>query len=175
MTAMVALLRAVNVGGRSLPMAELRTIVEGCGHTGVRTYIQSGNVVFEAASKNGEQVARGLEQAIGEATGVTTEVTVRTGAELADLLDHDPFAGEDPAFRHVVFRIDTGPAPVPAIDEQAFLPEAVRPYKRELVLHLPNGMGRAKLPLELARRSKERGTARNWRTVTKLAELAGAR
>jgi uncharacterized protein (DUF1697 family) len=175
MPAMVALLRAVNVGGRSLPMADLRTIVEGCGHADVRTYIQSGNVVFTTRARDAEKVARTLEAAIVEASGLTTDVTVRTGAELADLLDHDPFAGEDPAFRHVIFRIGTGPATMPAIDAAAFLPEAVRPYQRELVLHLPNGMGRAKLPLELTRRSKERGTARNWRTVTKLAELAGAR
>jgi uncharacterized protein (DUF1697 family) len=175
MTAMVALLRAVNVGGRSLPMADLRTIVEGCGHADVRTYIQSGNVVFTTAARSGEKVARALEAAILDATALATDVTVRTGSELADLLDHDPFAGEDPAFRHVVFRIGTGPAPVPSIDEAAFLPEAVRPYKRELVLHLPTGMGRSKLAVELTRRSAERGTVRNWRTVTKLAELAGAR
>ena len=156
-------------------MAELRTIVEGCGHTAVRTYIQSGNVVFETTSKSGEKVARGLEAAIVEVTGLAADVTVRTGAELAHVLDHDPFAGEDPAFRHVAFRIGTGPAPVPDIDAEAFLPEAVRPCGRELVLHLPNGMGRARLPVELARRSPERATVRNWRTVTKLAELAGAR
>ena len=175
MTSMVALLRAVNVGGRSLPMAELRTIVEGCGHGDVRTYIQSGNVVFTTAKRNGEQVARGIERAILDASGLATDVTVRTGAELADVLDHDPFAGEDPAFRHVIFRIGTGPAPRPAIDEEAFLPEAVRPYGRELILHLPDGMGRSKLAVALSRRGGERGTARNWRTVGKLAELAGAR
>jgi uncharacterized protein (DUF1697 family) len=172
---MVALLRGVNVGGKAkLAMADLREIVAGCGFEDVRTYIQSGNVVFTTPGKaDPDAVAATLATAIAAGSSVAPDVVVRTAAELAAVVDANPFLrrGEDTAHLHVSF---TGTKPDLGIDDLArYAPEEAATAGREVYLFLPNGMGRSKLAADLARRSRPPGTARNWRTVTKLLEMAG--
>jgi len=173
-TVMVALLRGVNVGGRSsLAMADLRAIAEGCGHDDVRTYIQSGNVVFATTKRSPDAVARELEAAIAEATSVHPDVVVRTRAQLAKVVDANPFLqrGEDEKHLHVVFMAPGGAEPkLPDLDP--FLPEELAVVGTERYLFLPGGMGRSKLAAALSRQKGAVGTARNWRTVTKLLEMA---
>ena len=129
MTAMVALLRGINVGGRGkLPMARLREIVEGCGYTDVATYIQSGNVVLRARRQRPARVAATLAEAIAAGSDVSTSVVVRTVPELEDVVAASPFLarGEDPAHVHVVFLGPDDEPDLPA-EPAAFAPdEAVR-------------------------------------------------
>jgi uncharacterized protein (DUF1697 family) len=176
-TAMVALLRGINVGGHGkLPMTELREIVAGCGYSDVRTYIQSGNVVFASPTGDTAKVARTLRDAVAARSDVKPEVVVRSDAELVDAMGRNPFLarGEDPAALHVVFLGGTGRASLGIEDLGRYAPDEVMLDGHEVYLFMPNGLGRSKLAADVDRRLKPSGTTRNWRTVTKLAEMAGA-
>jgi uncharacterized protein (DUF1697 family) len=166
----VAVLRGVNVGGRTLPMAELRELMESLGFEDVRTYIQSGNALFSAPRKPKADV---LEAAIERRFGLQVDVMLRSAMELERTIERDPFPDADRSKLYVGFMAAKPPAAaVGALDAEAFLPEQFAIVGTELYLHLPGGMGRTKLPDYVLRRIKVPTTIRNWRTVTKLAELA---
>ena len=172
MPTVVGLLRGVNVGGRTLPMAELRELVQSLGFDDVRTYIQSGNVLFSAARSPKPAV---LEEAIEQRFGLAVDVMLRSPAELRRAIERNPFPDAERSRLHVGFMAKKPPAKdVAALDEDAFAPERFAIVGAELYLHLPNGMGRTKLPDYVLRRIKVPTTLRNWNTVTKLAELSGA-
>jgi uncharacterized protein (DUF1697 family) len=171
MGAMVALLRGINVGGRGkLPMADLRAMAAGCGFTDVATYIQSGNLVF-ASTEEPATAAASLAEAVAAGSGVTTKVIIRTGTELAEVVDDSPFLarGEDPGSLHVVF---LGPDDIPALpdDLDAFAPDEAVVVGSEVHLFMPSGLGRSKLAAKVTRS----GTTRNWRTVTTLLDMVRA-
>jgi uncharacterized protein (DUF1697 family) len=168
----VALLRAVNVGGRNkLPMAELRTVVETLGHTEVVTYIQSGNVVFTAARST---TPAAVEKAIAERFGLPIDVILRTSRQMRAIVDANPFPEADPSKVHVGFLAKKpASAVIKGLDLKPFLPDEVRFEACEMYLHLPNGMGRTKLAPYLDRKLKVPWTARSWSSVLKLLELSG--
>lgn len=174
----VALLRGINVGGRkTVPMAELRSALAGIGLEGVATYIQSGNVVFRAPSRDAKSLAGTIESSIDETFGVSARVVLRTRDELAAVTEGSPFVerGADPAKLHVVF-LERRPdaSAVAELDPGRSPPDELEPRGREIYLHLPNGMGRTKLSVDyFERRLGVAATARNWKTVLKLVELAG--
>jgi uncharacterized protein (DUF1697 family) len=172
MSVYVGLLRGVNVGsGTKLPMAQLREVAEGCGFRDVRTYVQSGNVVFRTGG-SASAAAKALRAAIAAAVAhLDPAVAVRTVAELQAVVDHCPF--DDTAHVHVTFLVEGAkPRPV-AIDAERYAPEEFVARGREIYLHLPNGMGRSKLALALGRGGAAAdGTTRNWRTVTTLLQMA---
>jgi uncharacterized protein (DUF1697 family) len=177
-TTYVALLRGINLGGKGkVPMADLRSLVEGCGFHDVRTYIQSGNVVFTAPGRrSADAVAKVLEQALAERYPFAPQVVVRTRKQLEAVAAGNPFLerGEDEGAQHVVcFPSSARPSIDPDLDRYA--PEEAIVRGHEVYLHLPNGIGTSKLAADLARKHKANGTARNWRTVTKLVELASER
>jgi len=169
MTTYAALLRAVNVGGTSLAMAELRRLCEELGYADVQTYIQSGNVVFETRASEGEVVAAlaaALEQHLGKPVGVV----VRTGDELAAALGRNPFRDE-PGNRVVVIFLPVA-APPEALDGvEAPGGERVVVDGREVFVHYPDGQGHSKLRLPFAKA----GTARNVNTVSRLVGLTNTR
>ncbi|HMC51288.1 MAG TPA: DUF1697 domain-containing protein [Acidimicrobiales bacterium] len=168
----VGLLRGVNVAGKNqVPMAGLRALFESLGCTDVSTYVQSGNVIFTSA---GRVTAKALEAAIEGNLGVATTVVLRTPAELRQVLDANPFPAADTSKLHVGFMAHLPSAPAAeGLDRARFLPEEFAVTRAEVYLHLPNGMGRAKLPAYLDRRLDVAMTVRNWNTVTKLADLTG--
>lgn len=175
MTVMVVLLRGVNVGGRGkLAMADLRRIAEGCGYDQVRTYIQSGNLVCSTAETSSLAVAATLRQALAEQTEVRPDVVVRTHAELARAVDDNPYLrrGEDPTHLHVSFVGGTEPASLGSLDVAPYAPEEATAIGQQLYLFLPNGLGRSKLATDLSRQKGPSVTTRNWRTTTKLLEMA---
>jgi uncharacterized protein (DUF1697 family) len=167
----VALLRGVNVGGKNtVPMADLRRVFESLGHGEVRTFIQSGNVVLTARRA---VTPKSLEAAIAKELGVTTTVVLRTPAELEKVVKVNPFASADPSTLHVGFMVTQPPAASLAkLDGAPFEPDEFAVRGREIYFHLPNGMGRTKLPGYLDRRLTVPTTVRNWKTVNKLIELA---
>jgi uncharacterized protein (DUF1697 family) len=174
-TRYVALLRAVNLGNhKKLAMPALRNLLGGLGHTEVETYLQSGNAVFTADEPDGSRVAAEIEERLAAELGVVTEVILRTSGELREVIDRNPMEVGDPAKYTVWFLLEP-PAPtwLDGLDVAAFAPEEMRAGEQEIYLSLPNGTGRAKLPVALGRRLKVPATMRNWRTVTALAELAG--
>ncbi len=168
---LVALLRGINVGGRnSVPMADLRSVLETLGLEDVTTYIQSGNVVFRSYD-SAKAIASRMEKAIEDAFGLRPAVLIRTTAELAKIVESSPFA--DTAKVHVVF-LDRKPAAQDAarLDPGRSPPDSFELVGRELYLLLPNGAGRSKLSVDyLERTLGVRATQRNWNTVLKLLAL----
>jgi uncharacterized protein (DUF1697 family) len=166
----VALLRGINVGGRNpVPMADLRAVFETLGHTEVTTFIQSGNVIFTTA---GPVTAKSLEVAIADRFDINASVVLRTPRELERIVEANPFAGADIAKLHVGFMPRKPPAgAVSKLDAERFRPEELAIRGRELYFHLPDGMGRSRLPAYVDRRLEIPTTVRNWNTVTKLLEL----
>jgi uncharacterized protein (DUF1697 family) len=171
----VLLLRGINVGGRNkLAMSRLREIAEGCAFERVTTYVQSGNLVVSASSSRSSAVADRLRRALRAEAGLDVSVVARTQKDLAAVVKANPFAKrtDDPTKLHVVFaeRAVRGSA-LAGLDLASYAPEEARVVAGHLYLHLPDGIGRSRLAADLARRGPE-GTARNWRTVTKLLEIA---
>jgi uncharacterized protein (DUF1697 family) len=170
MTRYVALLRAVNVGGTGkLPMSELRAMCESIGFAEVRTYIASGNVVFE--SKLSEtSVKTKLECRLETYAGKPVGVLIRTGAELAAVLAGNPFRFAAPN-RTVAIFLDTPPPADTLASVSGQQTEEIALGKREIYVHYGNGMADSKLKIPAAKS----GTARNMNTVAKLAEWAAGR
>ncbi len=170
-----ALLRAVNVGGRSLAMAELRALFTELGHAAVQTYLQSGNVVFAAGTRDERRLRRRIEDGIRDRFGLEVPVMLRSHGELVAVLRANPYtaADDDPAHLLVMF-LDAAPkaAAVRAVDGALHAPDVFSVAGREIYLHCPNGYGRSKLTNDFfERKLGVRCTGRNLRTVTKLAEL----
>ena len=167
MTAFVALLRAVNVGGTGkLPMTDLKALCEAAGFARVRTYIASGNVVFQSR-KSETAVKAALEAALAAYAGKPVGVLVRTAAEMAAVGDANPFPGLATNATVAIF-LDEAP-PADAIEKAAGLrEEQIRLGRREIYVHYGAGMGTSKLRIPAAKA----GTARNLNTVAKLAEMA---
>jgi len=170
----VVLVRGINVGSnRKLPMATLRSLCETAGCTDVTTYIQSGNVVLDSDRSEADLEPQ-LESLIEDEVGFRPSVMVRRSSELEAALDRYPFDDAAPEHRHVGFLSEpTGPAAL-LPDTTAFLPERYAVDGTHLYLHLPLGVGRSPL---LKKHDFERllgvpVTLRNWRTVTRLRELA---
>jgi uncharacterized protein (DUF1697 family) len=167
LTAYVALLRAVNVGGTGkLPMADLRAMAGKAGFAKVRTYIASGNLVFESDADEGA-VKAALEAALKAYAGKPVGVLVRTGAEMAAVVAANPFPAA-PANRTVAIFLDTPPPPDFLAGVSGRQSEKIAPGAREIYVHYPHGQGNSKLKIPAART----GTARNLNTVAKLAEWA---
>ena len=174
----VALLRGVNVGGKNkLPMADLRDIFTAAGCAVVQTYIQSGNVVFEAAQDLAERVPEIVTRAIRRQFGYETAVVVRSSEELRRVVASNPFdTSGDPRFLHVAFLEDTpGAEAVSRLDPQRSPPDAFAVRGRNVHLHYPNGVARSKLTNGyLAAQLQTASTMRNWRTVLSLLKMVDA-
>ncbi|PKA40291.1 DUF1697 domain-containing protein [Rhizobium sullae] len=165
----VALLRAVNVGGTgALPMAELKGICEGLGFEHVRTYIQSGNVVF-LSDESEQAVGEKLDEALAKKFGKKPGVMIRNRNELQKIVDEAPFPDAKPNFLLVNFLPDMAPADAL---EQMVAPDGEEAVisGHEIYVHYPIGSGKSKLKLP----ALKAGTSRNLNTVRKLAEMAAA-
>jgi uncharacterized protein (DUF1697 family) len=197
----IALLRAVNVGGTKLPMADLRALLEGLGLANVRTYLQSGNAVFDAGDNTepASALATAIEMRIERDLGPRVGVLVLPGESIADVAGANPFleGGGDTGILHATFlfgphgEADFGEAsdaaycavykaafnrlelPADEGEEAAFVgaPPLAAPV---IYLKLPHGYGRTKLNNGwFERKLGTAATTRNWRTVTALAAMAG--
>jgi uncharacterized protein (DUF1697 family) len=166
----VALLRAVNVGGTGkLPMTELRAMCEALGFTGVRTYIASGNVVFQSRLA-AASVKRQLEQSLDDYAGKPVGVMLRTAGEMAAVLAANPFANAPPD-RTIALFLDAAP-PADALQSASGQgTESIALGKREIYVYYKDGIGRSKLKIPAAKD----GTGRNMNTVATLAEWAAQR
>jgi uncharacterized protein (DUF1697 family) len=163
----VALLRAINVGGTGkLAMRDLVALCERAGLTRVRTYIQSGNVVF--ASRAGEKQLKGL---LGEALAARLKkpvgVLVRRADELERVLADNPFPDAAPN-RVIVLFLDEAPSRDVLDGVETPGGEELALVGRELYVHYPGGQGQSRLKVPLA----AAGTGRNLNTVTRLVALA---
>ena len=168
MKTFVAFLRAVNVGGTAkLPMSELKATCEALGFAGVRTFIASGNVIFGSA-KSEAQIKAALEGGLKAHAGMPIGVLVRTAAELAAVLQANPFPEAAPN-RTVAIFLDKPPSAACLAEITGLAGEQVRLGKREIYVHYRDGIGKSKLRIPAA----ADGTARNMNTIAKLTALAG--
>lgn len=172
MTSFVALLRGINVGGkRMLPMKELTRLFTKAGATNVQTYLQSGNVVFEA--KAAASIVERARAAIEKQFGFDVPMVVRSGEALQAVVASSPF--DDVEHVHVVFLGDSPTAAqVKALDPNRSPGDRFVVRGGDVFLHLPNGVARTKLNNAwFDSQLKTVSTVRNWRTVLELARLSG--
>lgn len=166
----IALLRGINVGGKSvLPMAELRVILEGMGARDVRTYIQSGNAVFDGSLEE-DAIADAIEMA----KGFRPKVLVIPHESFEPVMAANPFpeAVDDPKALHLFFLAS------PSLVDESVLKAAKGPEERfqlterVLYLHTPKYLSGSKLAPRLERLLGVAATGRNWRSVEKICEMA---
>src|SRR5665213_320854 len=173
----VALLRGVNVGGKhKLPLKDLAALLEGLGCKAVRTYIQSGNAVFEAAPSTVADLPEAFAGSIQKKTGFEAPMVLRSAVQWAALLKVNPFLkkGAAPEHCHVAFLSDKpSPVALKALDPERSPGDRFAVLGREVYFHLPNGVARTKLTNAYFDATlKSVCTMRNWNTVEALWGLA---
>jgi len=172
-TRYVALLRGINLGARNrVPMARLRELVEEQGATKVRTYIASGNVVFDSAQP-AAKLRASIEHAIESEFNIQILVAVVTAPELGRVVERNPYPNAQPGTLHVAFAVTplTKDA-LYALRKLDFPPEELTPARTHVYMHLPNGFGTGQLNREMDKLIGKSVTVRNWRTVQTLAQMA---
>lgn len=171
----VALFRGINVGGKhSLPMQALREILAACGCEDVQTYIQSGNAVFSSAVAASELAAT-IKHAIEERFGFAPQVLLLTVDRFVAIAEANPFidAESSPKCLHVSFLTERPGAPnLDALDDLKAESEHFLLKGDAFYLYAPDGIGRSKLAAKVEKHLGVATTSRNWRTVSKIIELA---
>jgi uncharacterized protein (DUF1697 family) len=172
----VALLRGINVGGKNmLPMKELVEIFVTAGCADVKTYIQSGNVVFRAEEKVAKLLSDVTARLVEERFGLKVPVVLRTAAELESVIRENPFlkAGVMAEMLHVSFLAEWPSSElVRALDARRSSPDVFEVVGRDIYMKLVNGVSGTKLTnAYFDSKLKAMSTMRNWRTVLKLAEI----
>lgn len=171
----IALLRGINVGGKNkLPMKDLAALFREAGCEDVRTYIQSGNVLFRAGATPADAIPSLISASIEDRFGYRVPVVRRTAAELRATVEANPFAGAEADRLLVLFLADSpDPERVEALDPNRSPGDEFAVVGREVFLHCPNGFARSKLTNSYFDSAlSTTSTGRNWRTVGKLLELA---
>lgn len=172
MPAFASLLRGINVSGhKKIPMAELKALYEESGFTNVKTYIQSGNVVFQTHHENPEEIRKLIESKIEARFGFDVTVFIRTSEELQRVLQGNPFETVDDVY--VTFLAEE-PSPekwasLKALDLGT---ERLELRDKEIFLQFPDGYGKAKMSNPFVEsKLKVRATTRNWRTINEIVNL----
>ena len=171
----IALIRGINVGGsHNLPMPQLRNLLERVGCKDVQTYVQSGNAVFRS-TQDANVLSSSIKTAINEQFGFAPAVCLLTFEDYQSIVAANPYpdAVDTPKYLHVWFLM--GAADNPDLDTFESLRSSSERYEllsSAFYLHAPDGIGRSKLAAKVDKCLGVETTARNWRTVTKLAALA---
>lgn len=164
----IALLRGINLGAHNrVAMADLRTLLEEHGFTDVRTHLQSGNAVFTASDRPDPTE---LAVAVLDRTGATAPVVVIGAADLDRVIAENPLEVPDPAKFLVSFLAD--PSAAAPLSERDWAPEALAVGSLAAYLWCADGVQGSKLAAAMSRAAPD-ATARNWKTVLALQELAG--
>lgn len=172
------MLRGVNLGPHNrIKMDALRATYEGLGLEDVRSYVQSGNVIFRAKEKDAKKLAGKLQDAIEKRFKFRPAVIVRSVGELRETIAATPFeAGRNlnPGKILVTFLADNPPAEAAAtLASWKSFPEEIHLIGRELYIYFPDGAGKSKLPWSRVEKLlKVNGTARNWNSVLAMLEIA---
>ncbi len=171
MKSYICLLRGVNVGGRTVKMEELRRVIGGLGYEDVRTYIQSGNILFKAQSLGKAVLQEQISDAIQEGFGFRVPVLVLEREELGDMLVRRPERGDD-AFWHLTYLADT-PQELDLTKVKVGEGEEWSIEGKVVYVYCPNGYGKTELHNMFWEKAlKVQATTRNWRTSKTLWELS---
>jgi len=180
LTVYVGLLRAVNLGGETqVRMDDLRSILSRMGFEGVRSLLQSGNVIFRTDERNGPALEKRIEDRLAQEFGRRTDVFLRTAEAWDEIVRGNPFPHEAKAApNHLVVAVlkESPPSEGWKNLENAIVGrERVRAGGRHAYIAYPDGIGRSRLTAALIEKHlKTRGTSRNWNTVARLAALSSA-
>jgi uncharacterized protein (DUF1697 family) len=172
----IAVLRAINVGGRSVAMADLRSMFESLGFVNARTLLQSGNIVFEGGKTTGAALEAYLEAETAKRLKIACDYLVRSPAEWKALVAGNPFPDEalsDPAHL-ALMPLKTVPTKSDVAALQAAIQgrEVVKVKGQALYAVYPDGMGQSKLTISvIEKKLNTRGTCRNWNTTLKLLAM----
>ena len=173
----IALLRGINVGGRHLlPMKSLVSLMESVGFENIRTYIQSGNVVFDHSGTVSEESIESVRGLVEEHHGFSPEILVLTLEQFRRAIQGNPYpeAVDDPKSLHLSFLSEEASrADLEGMEALKSPTEHFQLTGRVFYLHAPDGIGRSKLAAKVEPLLGVPATGRNWRTVMKLADLAG--
>jgi uncharacterized protein (DUF1697 family) len=174
----IALFRGINVGGRHIvPMKTLVTCLEKNGCCDVKTYIQSGNAVFRSKQSDAELLSVQLGKAMAKTFGFEPRVMLLTEAQLAKAAAGNPFPGaaSEPKSVHLFFLAEKPEKPdLAALEALKAEHEAFALKGKVFYLHTPRGFGTSKLAERAMGKLGVEATARNWRTVTTVLEMARA-
>lgn len=173
----ISLLRAVNIGKKQVRMDDLRLAYEKLGFTHVRSYVQSGNVLFNSTESDPLQLAEQIQEQLMHTFGFTTPVILRTAAEMKPVLANNPFLKErqaDSAFLHVTF---LSKEPAKSAQSEIKNPSSGNDEfvitGREVYLYCPGGYGRTRLNNTFfEKKLGVAATTRNWRTANTLYQMA---
>jgi len=178
MSTYISLIRGINIGGKRIKMAELRDIYISMGFKQVKTYIQSGNVIFKSENRNPKYLARIIEEKIFETFNYTVKVVIMTINELKQVVEAFPFKDKDEKYVHVTFLSET-PSDKLIKEIDSSLIKGMKDSEqfiicsREIYLYLLDGYGRTKLNNNFFEKKLQlTATTRNWKTVNKLLEIA---
>ncbi len=175
----IALLRGINIGrNKRIKMADLVKTLESLGFKNVKTYLQSGNVIFEHDSSDIAEIAESIERKISETFSFSVDVIIRTNDELERVVKGNPFIKEldiELDKLYVTFLSDIpDPKAVLNMDIDKAENEKFEIIGREVYLYCPNGYARTKLKNDaFERKLNTTATTRNWKTTNKLMELSG--
>ena len=174
----IAMLRGINIGGKKIVrMEHLRASFEALEFGRVRTYVQSGNVIFKAVRASPDDLSRTIAEKISKDFGFPIPVVVRTSDEIGKIVGGNPFLNEtelDHSNLHITF-LGAPPAKnaKERIDALNAGPDQFRIKGREIYLHCPDGYGRTKLSNNAIEKALSVGaTTRNWKTVSTLARIS---
>jgi uncharacterized protein (DUF1697 family) len=176
----IAILRGINVSGKNMiKMPELQTLFEGLGFNKVKTYIQSGNVIFKAAAKNSSEIEKLIEEKIFEKFSLKVPVLVKTKDEVDEVLQNNPFVkatNVDVSKLHATFLSkEPEQANIDKISKDQYLRDEFILKGSTIYLHCPNGYGNTKLNNNFFEsKLKVTATTRNWKTVNELANIANS-
>ena len=170
------MLRGINVGGqKSVRMDSLRASFETLGYRSVRTYVQSGNVIFDSASVLGAGLTKKIGEQIMRDYGFPVALILRSAAEMTKVVRENPFLKErgiDPSKLHVTFLSDR-PTSLEKMKGLKGEPDQHRILGREVYLYCPGGYGRTKLSNNTIEKALSvEATTRNWNTVSTLARMS---
>ena len=176
MVTWIALLRGINVGGRNiLPMKELAALLLELGLEDVKTYIQSGNVVFRSSSEEKRHLANRIATAVEKSFGFRIQILLISKVEFQQAIEENPFPGtiDNPKALHFFFLAESPDAPnLAALNDIKLADEEFVLARCTFYLHAPQGVGRSKLAQRVEKLLGVPVTARNWRTVCKIAAMA---
>jgi len=177
MAAYVAMLRGVNVSGHNtIKMEVLRGLCQGLGFRNVETYVQSGNIVFQALLENPEAISKRIGETVLRSFGFDTPVIVRTSKEMRNVIGNNPFLKEkgiDSSKLHVTFLSETAQkGSEKKLETLATNPDRFYPASHEIYLYCPGGYGRTRLSNNAIEKALSvEATTRNWKTTNTLFEM----
>jgi uncharacterized protein (DUF1697 family) len=174
----IAMLRGINVSGHKIiKMEQLRASFAAMGFSNTKTYIQSGNLIFEASNDSTASLSEKISQGILGDFGISVPVTLKTAQEIGQIIKRNPFPGMpgiDHSKLHVTFLCgDPPPKALEQLLPLASKPEQVRIIGQEIFLYCPNGYGISKLSnTAIEKKLRVGATTRNWKTVNTLLAMA---